>query len=95
MNLPNTMNWEKYGYVLASKYRIIVSILLLESPKTPTQIQKKTKVAISHISRALNELLAKEIVKCLNPNAIKGRIYNLSEEGREIVKEVQKNLKSV
>ncbi len=89
------MNWEKYGYVLASKNRIIVSISLLDGQRTPTQIQKKTKLAMSHISRALNELLEKEIVDCLNPKAIKGRLYALSEEGREIVKEVQKSEKSV
>lgn len=65
LNLPSAMNWEKYGYVLASKYRTVVCISLLESQKTPTQIQKKTKIAIAHISRALNELLGKEIVECL------------------------------
>ena len=67
-------DWEKIAFVRASKSRGKILDALSE-PKTPTEIAKVTGQSTSNISRALQELQKKKIVKCLTPNLRKGRLY--------------------
>jgi len=80
--------WEKYGYIISSKYRIHVVISLLKHPKTPTQISSEMKANLGHISRTLKELSKLQIVLCINPSAIKGRIYKLTIVGEQIANQI-------
>ncbi len=85
------MNWEKYGYVAASRYRQKVLKLLKENPKTPKQLSGETNLHLSHVSATLSELIEKGLVKCLTPNLRRGKIFSLTEEGTEIAKELLKS----
>lgn len=78
--------WEKYGFAWASKYRQKVIISLEEKPKIPTEISAETQINLTHISRALRELVKAKIVTCLTPKRAKGRIYKLTGEGKKIAK---------
>jgi predicted transcriptional regulator len=73
--------WIEYGYVVASKYRKHILLSLLKHPKTPTQLAAEMHTPLGHISRSLQELSRKNIVVCINPDAIKGKIYQLTEMG--------------
>ena len=54
-------------------------------PATPSQIAADESVGIAHISRALQGLREKELVDLLvSDDRKKGRVYGLTERGREI-----------
>jgi len=80
------MDWKKYGYVISSDYRKKVVISLLAEPKTPKQIAVEINLYLSHVSKTLNELQQHEIAVCLTPELKRGRIYELTKEGKEVTK---------
>lgn len=78
----------RLGFVLASKYRKNVVKTLQEKSMTPGEIAKETEIYPSHISTALKELTDKKIVVCVTPKLKKGRLYNLTKEGKKILEEI-------
>ncbi len=72
------------GYVLASKYRQTILVALIENALCPTEIVEKTKYYQAHVSKTLKELTTRNLVECLNPNDRKGRLYNLTQDGKKI-----------
>jgi len=82
-------NWDKIGFVVASKYRIAALRQVSEKPCTPTTIARNEDMQISHVSRALKTLREKEIVELLVPEERKkGRIYAATEDGEKIWKNI-------
>ncbi len=63
-------------------------ILPLASPSTPTQLSIKIKNHRSTISRTLLILEQKGLVKCVIPKEIMSSLYQLTEEGEKIKKEL-------
>lgn len=83
------MNDEKLklkGYIQASTYRTKVIKSLNKAPQMPTKIAKDIGIRPNHISMTLNQLKNKQLIKCINEEARKGRIYKLTEKGEEIYK---------
>jgi DNA-binding MarR family transcriptional regulator len=78
------MTWIICSYILRSKNRKLV-LSALARPKTPSQIAKETGILLPHVSRALRELEQKGLVKCLTPNEKLGRIYALTDLGKQIL----------
>lgn len=87
------LDWKKYGYVISSDYRKKVVISLLEGPKTPKQIATEVNLYLSHVSKTLNELRDAEVAVCLTPELKRGRIYELTEEGKELAKYIKRKIK--
>jgi DNA-binding HxlR family transcriptional regulator len=85
------MAWRDYGYVVTSKYRTKVIESLSVHPKTPKQISSEEDISISHVSRALRELVQRDLVSCINPNDVKGRVYALTDKGKALTKIFEKN----
>jgi len=83
------LDWKKYGYVISSGYRKKVILSLTEGPKTPKQIAIETSLYLSHVSKTLKELSSFEIVTCLNPELKRGRVYELTKDGKEIAKQIK------
>lgn len=77
-------DWDVYGKVVASEYRQQVLHALHERPKTPTQIAEEIGKHQSHVSKTLRELVDLDLAKCVNPDAKKGRLYKLTDQGKEI-----------
>jgi len=73
------------GYVLASEYRKKVVLVLKDKPLTPVMIAEKTSLHASHISNTLSELTKENIVVCLTPKLRKGRLYDLTKDGRNLL----------
>ena len=71
------------GWVKSSKYRTVV-LLNINEHTMPRDIQIKTDFRFSHVSRALSELIDKELILLDNPTAKKGRLYSLTKLGKEI-----------
>ncbi len=73
--------WILYSFVVVSKPKTNIVKLLAEKPLTPTQIQRETKLNLSHVSRLLKSLKEKDIIECLNPVQRKGKLYSLTKKG--------------
>lgn len=53
---------------------------------TPSEIADENNIRITQISAALRDLKEKELVKCLNENIRKGRLYEITDLGLMILK---------
>lgn len=78
--------WEKIGYILASTYRRKVILALKEGPLTPKQLSQLSGIGVSHVSNVLNGLRTHDLVKCLNPKMRKGRLYEITPKGQDVLK---------
>ncbi|MBN2331290.1 MAG: ArsR family transcriptional regulator [Candidatus Aenigmarchaeota archaeon] len=77
------MEWASYSFVVRGRTRRKV-LMALEKPKTPSQISSELKLSTTHISRALKEFSDRNLVRCLTPEEKFGRVYELTEKGKEL-----------
>ena len=78
--------YELISFLSRSKNRKTV-LDNLEKASTPTELASKLKIQRSTISRAILELMDKKLVKCLTPNEKMGRLYQITDLGKKILKE--------
>ena len=89
MGLSDEMLTE-ISYVKISSYRKRVMKSLDDGDvKIPTEIAKDSDIRTNHISKVLSELKARDLVECINPEARKGRLYRLTDYGKDIVKNME------
>ena len=53
--------------------------------KMPTEIAKETGYRITLVSNTLHDLKQKKLVVCINEELTKGRLYKITEDGKEIL----------
>ena len=87
MELSDEMLTE-ISYVKISQYRTKVMKSLDGDVKIPTVIAKDSEIRPNHISKVLAELKAHELVKCINPEVRKCRLYRLTDKGEEVTKNI-------
>lgn len=68
-------------------------IRVMTGHKIPAQIYKEaikfnSKITRNSVSDVLREFKKNNIAKCINPNEKKGRIYELTNLGRKILKHI-------
>jgi Mn-dependent DtxR family transcriptional regulator len=80
--------WKKLSYVEMSKNRqeTLRALANSEKPMTPTEVSEELDIAFNSASRALRQLSEKELAKCINPEAPRYRRYKLTEDGKDISK---------
>ncbi|MBM4250094.1 MAG: hypothetical protein FJ149_11870 [Euryarchaeota archaeon] len=78
------------GFVISSLPRFNTLIILKETALRPSEISKRINQTIYRTSTILGELSDKDLIKCINPRAKKGRLYTLTEKGRGILQEINK-----
>ncbi|RBQ24497.1 hypothetical protein ALNOE001_01520 [Candidatus Methanobinarius endosymbioticus] len=78
------------SYVQMSKYRMKVLIDLKEGLKIPSIIAESTDIRINHVSRTLKELKDKNLITVLNPEKTQGRLYQITNLGKEVLKYTEK-----
>lgn len=71
--------------VKSSSHRHNVLNTLGNDIMTPSEISKKTGIRLNHISMFLGELKKKDLVKCLNESAKKGRLYQITDMGKKVI----------
>ena len=79
--------WKQISFVLRAKNRTKI-MKALDRPKLPSQLAKELKIHISHVSRTLSELEEQGLVQCLTPDEKTGKLYTLTDEGRDVLKEI-------
>jgi len=81
---------EVIGKILASpnKRKIIYS---LSTPKTPTELSKKTNLNFPTISKNLKELEKLKLIEINNKNLRKGKIVFISKKGEIVIEDLKKN----
>ena len=90
----STMNiWELIGFIKVSQARYNCIKSIGNDYKMPTEIVKETGMRITQISNALHDLKDKGIVICLNESTVKGRLYQNTELGIQILEELEKDKK--
>ena len=72
----------------SSDYRYKIIKAVGNDTLTPSEIAGKTKIRLNHISTFLKELKDNDMVKCLNEDARKGRLYELTETGKNAINQL-------
>ena len=80
--------WKLISFAHGRIRRLCLESLAL-GPKTPGAIAKSSGEHLSHISRALRELVEKSLVECLTPSLPKNRIYRITDKGKEVVEKLK------
>ena len=78
-----------YGYVISSSYRENSVKSLNESNKIPTNLAEDIGIRTNHISKVLKELKECGVVECINEEARKGRLYRLTDTGKEVLETIK------
>lgn len=74
---------ENFGFILRSNYRKEV-FLSIKGPIMPSQIEKNSKLRLTHITRELRYLKERGLIECINPNERIGRLYRLTTKGKNL-----------
>ena len=77
--------WTIIGYIKISATRYHTLTCLKDSYLIPTEISKETGLTPAQVSVALNDLKKRKLVRCMNENVRKGRIYQCTDLGLEII----------
>ena len=81
--------WELIGKIKSSEWRFKVLKILKENMKTPSELSKEANISSSHISEVIKDLREMKLIECKNPNLRKGKIFSITNLGKEILKEVE------
>ncbi|MDR0901101.1 MAG: winged helix-turn-helix domain-containing protein [Methanobrevibacter sp.] len=81
---------EKVAFVRLSKHRMKILELLENNIMMPSEIKKQKNLAYTHLSRYLNSLKDKELIICLNEKSKKGRYYQITPEGENVLEFIKK-----
>lgn len=71
--------------IKSSEYRAKVLKAINGNIITPSEIAKKVGLRLNHVSMVLTELKENELVKCLNENTKKGRLYQITDIGKNAI----------
>lgn len=82
---------DKQKYVERSSYRVKVLKSIGDDVKIPTEIANESGILRNHLSNVLRELKENELVECINPEVRKGRLYRLTDEGCDVLKDINES----
>ncbi|MBI2101357.1 MarR family transcriptional regulator [Candidatus Woesearchaeota archaeon] len=54
---------------------------------TPSEISQKTKIRLNHVSNFLKDLKDSKLILCLNDEDKRGRLYQITDLGKKVIKE--------
>jgi len=76
-------------YVKPSKYRQEILISLEDGKlKIPSEIARDIGTITSHVSSHLSGLKERNLIRCINEEARKGRLYHITENGKKVLKHI-------
>jgi predicted transcriptional regulator len=84
------LDWDTVGFVFSSQLRLKILLVLRESKNTPKQLSASLKKPMSHVSKALKQLSERQLVECLTPKRRKGRLYDITKRGNQVLDEIGK-----
>ena len=77
-------------FVQRSTYRQRVLKSLEDDVLMPKEIAERSNIKTNHVSKVLSELKSKELIELVNPEAHKGRLYRLTDDGNVIISILKK-----
>lgn len=78
------MDKDTIEFVQRSTYRQKVLTSLEGNVLMPKEIAKRSNIKTNHVSKVLSELKSKDLIEIINPEMRKGRLYRLTNNGKEI-----------
>ena len=72
----------------SSEHRLKIVQSLKDGIKTPSEVSKMTKIRLNHVSKSLKELKENRLVECLNEESRKGRLYQITKLGADVLNEL-------
>ena len=69
----------------SSEYRSKIIKAIGHDTLTPSEIAQKINIRLNHVSIFLKELKENSMVKCLNEESRKGRLYELTTLGKNAI----------
>ena len=69
----------------SSEYRHKIIEAIGNDTLTPSEIANKIDIRLNHVSTFLKELKENNLVRCLNEDTRKGRLYELTETGKNAI----------
>ena len=74
---------QKISYIKRSKNRLKLISIIDDSFKMPSEIAKEMNLRINQVSAILSDLKKENIVVCINEQDKTGRLYKLTNIGKE------------
>jgi predicted transcriptional regulator len=81
-------NYKDYSWILKGKQRKKI-LKVMDKPLIPTQIKEKTDLSLNNVSDILREFRKRKLAECINPKEKTGRLYELTDKGKKIKKQLQ------
>ncbi|MCK4729994.1 MAG: MarR family transcriptional regulator [Candidatus Aenigmarchaeota archaeon] len=75
--------------IKSSEYRFKILKAIGDDIIMPSEISKKIDIRLNHVSTFLQELKKKGLIECLNEDAKKGRLYQLTKLGKYAIAKVE------
>ncbi|MBI5073164.1 MarR family transcriptional regulator [Candidatus Woesearchaeota archaeon] len=75
--------------VKSSEYRSKILKSIGKQIRMPSEIANDTALRLNHVSMFLKEMVQHNLIICLNENDRKGRLYKITELGKNVLKRCQ------
>jgi len=87
------VDWKLYAWLKrGNRRKELVKILSnTKQPMTAKEIKTELNISLSQVSFLLKELSKKSLIVCLNPEDKIGRLYIITEEGKNIWQQQKEN----
>ena len=82
-----------FSYIKASQNRRKILIALEDNVLMPSELAKISNISSAHTSRALRDLQDNDLVICITPKKRVGKLFVLTELGKEVLQCVKKYIK--
>lgn len=79
------------SFVKSSKHRKNIILFIDRKTKIPSEIANNFNMSYTHTSKNLNSLRNEGLVTCLNENDKRGRLYQLTDDGLNILEILKEN----
>lgn len=79
------------SYIKRSRNRTQIVLILGTNFKMPSEIARDMDLRISQISAILSDLKKEDLVECINEEEKVGRLYRLTEKGKNVYNIIKKN----
>ena len=77
--LSTMQKWDNSGW----------QINLGNKTKTPSSIARDSQIKMNHVSMVLKALKEKKLIICLNEDSKKGRLYQMTDLGKQVAQAVK------
>ena len=74
----------------SSDYRYKIMKSIGNDMKTPSEISNMIGIRLNHVSMFLSELKRNGLIECLNEENRKGRLYRITELGKDVLSRTKK-----